>query len=165
MKLRVNEGRLDIENMKQLVALMDAGVLVDIEKELIELVKNAPDIGEVNQRQMSVIPFGRRPNHVGRPRRVWNKANERKLIKLRGAGVKYKQIAKIFGMTSNKIGAEIFHLKKFGKWNIPRRKAHKTASKEDKRSAPKSQELKRRIGKGVRESKARRDRLNVKGEI
>ena len=142
MKLRVNEGRLDIEKMRQLVALMDAGVLVDMEKEKIEILRE--DLGVEEGRKLVTKRQG-----VGAPRRVWTKADERKLMKLRAVGLRYKRIAKILGKTSNQIGDRIFYLKKIGRWNIPKRKSLKAVSKQDKGKRSMSQKHKAAIRRGV----------------
>ena len=101
MELRVNEDRLNINNMRQLLELVDAGVLVDVEKEAIEGIQNTPDV------ELGYEQSPRKTKNVKSGKKYWTLAEERKLMLLKRKGLSTKEIARKIHVTKIQVRNKI----------------------------------------------------------
>ena len=111
MELRVNEDKLNIKKMRQLLELVDSGVLVDEDKEFIEGIQNTPDV---------------KLGYEQSPRKYWTLAEERKLIVLRRQGLSTKEIARKMQLTKIQVRNKITNTKianKLKELNVQKSKA------------------------------------------
>ena len=111
MELRVNEDRLNINNMRQLLELVDAGVLVDVEKEAIEGRQNTPDV------ELCYEQSPRKTKNVKSGKKYWTLAEERKLMLLKRQGLSNKEIARKMYVTKLQVQNKISNMKAAGRWD------------------------------------------------